>query len=247
MGRVLRKHHTKVDALVIAPPIVKRPNGSLTEEAELTRLLSQLATADPWFEQALQSGDTDQSRLSISTSGMMADDQEHVLGDKAARFIRIHVLPYVLDTCCACSYWDRAYQELVAYKVEHGHVLVPKKYCALSGLKLGRWVSTQRQAKRTLSCDQFERLADLGFVWDVRKFRWEASMRRLAAYTAKHGHALVPNEFNCSDGFRLGKWVDSSGWREPRAKLTPSEFGSWTSMNLFGTLTRQHGMLLQTD
>ena len=221
VGRVLRKHHTKVDALVIAPPIVKRPNGSLTEEAELTRLLSQLATADPWFEQALQSGDTDQSRLSISTSGMMADDQEHVLGEKAARFIRIHVLPYVLDTCCACSYWDRAYQELVAYKVEHGHVLVSKKYCALSGLKLGRWVSTQRQAKRskTLSCDQFERLADLGFVWDVRKFRWEASMRRLAAYTAKHGHALVPKEFNCSDGFRLGSWVKTQRAARAKGKL----------------------------
>ena len=63
VGRVLRKHPRKVDALVIAPPIVKRANGSLTEEAELTRLLSELAAADSWFRGSLQGGRTDQSRV----------------------------------------------------------------------------------------------------------------------------------------------------------------------------------------
>ena len=219
VGRVLRKHHTKVDALVIAPPIVRRANGSLTEEAELTRLLSELTTADPWFEQILQ-GASDQSRLSISSSAILADDQVDLVREKAAQFLRIHVLTHILNTCSACSNWNQAYQELVAYKIAHGDVLVPTKYCTLSGFKLGNWVRMQRRAKRSnaLSCEQFELLAELGFVWDVRTFRWKMKLERLVAYAAKHGNTLVPQDYKCADGCTLGFWVTSQ--RTARAKGT---------------------------
>ena len=68
VGRVLRKHPTKVDALVIAPPIVRKADDLLTEEPELTRLLSELVTADPKFKNALETrrkGDSCHSRLDI--------------------------------------------------------------------------------------------------------------------------------------------------------------------------------------
>ena len=220
VGRVLRKHPTKVDALVIAPPIVKRANGSLTEEAELKRLLSELAVADSWFRESLQGGRTDQSRLSISTAGIVSDDQEGLLGQQAAQVLQVYVMPHVLDSCFASWSWDKAYQELVAFEGQYGHAHVPTRFSVLSGFKLGHWVRKQREAKRSnvLTGEQKQRLTDLGFVWDVRQFMWKSAKLRLAAYVTKHGHALVPQDYTGPDDFRLGRWVNKQ--RTARSKGT---------------------------
>ena len=42
VGRVLRRHPAKVDALVIAPPIYRRVGGGLVEEGELSRVRQSL-------------------------------------------------------------------------------------------------------------------------------------------------------------------------------------------------------------
>eukprot|EP00438_Fugacium_kawagutii_P002182 Skav228816 [mRNA] locus=scaffold359:340431:343094:+ [translate_table: standard] len=232
VGRVLRKHHEKVDALVIAPPIVRRANGSLTEEAELTRLLSDLASTDPWFENLLQGGVTEQCRLSLSTSGISVDNLEDDLLEKAAQVLQIHVLPYVLDSCQAHSYWERAYQELLAYKGEHSHVLVPHNYSTRSGLKLGHWVARQRRAK--LSCgispEQVQRLTDVGFVWHVRRFLWKRNIQRLEAYFAKHGDLLVPCQYKSLDGFRLGVWVSTQRIARIKGKLAEEHIAELTTL-----------------
>ena len=64
--------------------------------------------------------------------------------------------------------WEDRFQELVAYKREHGDCLVPRKG---GNLQLGLWVSKQRGLKRRdkLDADKIKRLDELGFVWDTRK------------------------------------------------------------------------------
>eukprot|EP00438_Fugacium_kawagutii_P002181 Skav228815 [mRNA] locus=scaffold359:323640:330797:+ [translate_table: standard] len=218
VGRVLRKHHAKVDALVIAPPIVRRENGFLTEEAELSRLLSELATADPWFEQSLQTG---KRRLSVCAAGIRVDNQEDVL-EKAARVLRIHVLPYVLDACHAqclsAVVWKIHIRQLAAYLTKHGDCLVPQNYTCADGFRLGAWVSVQRfaRAKGKLAEDRITELEKLGFVWDVDEFAWDSAMGRLKEYKAEYSDAMVPRAYTCADGFRLGFWV--SAQRKARAK-----------------------------
>ena len=219
VGRVLRKHPTKVDALVIAPPIVRREDDLLTEEPELNRLLSELVTADPKFKNALETrrkGDSDtcHSRLDINTSGMLDDDLDSSLAEKAAEVLQIHVLPYVLDSSQARSPWDVTYQKLVAYKAEHGHVKVPFKYKSPCGFGLGPWVSNQRKAKARgmLDSRQIELLDGLNFVWQTRKrqcgyWPWDSIILRLKDYKEEHGHLAVPRKFRTADGCALGNWV----------------------------------------
>ena len=223
VGRVLRKHPTKVDALVIAPPIVRSADGLLTEEPELKRLLSELVTADPRFKNALevrQKGDAAgcHSRLDINTSGMLDDRLESSLSEKAAEVLQIHVLPYVLDSSRARSPWDVAYQKLVAYKVEHGHVEVPVRYKAPCGFGLGHWVCFQRAAKHRgmLDSRQIELLDGLNFVWRIREVRigwkrwpWDSVISKLKDYKAEHGHLAVMQRFRTADDYRLGKWVQN--------------------------------------
>lgn len=221
VGRVLRKHPTKIDALVIAPPIVRKADDLLTEEPELNRLLSELVTADPKFKNALEArgkGDSDtcHSRLEINTSGMLDDDLDSSLAEKAAEVLQIHVLPYVLDSRRARSPWDVTYQKLVAYKAEHGHVKAPCKYKAPCGFSLGHWVWRQRAAKARgmLDSRQIELLDTLNFVWRIREVRirrkkwsWDSVILKLKDYKAEHGHLAVPQRFRTADDCPLGEWV----------------------------------------
>ena len=225
VGRVLRKHPTKVDALVVAPPIVKSVNDSLVEEGELVRLLSELATADPWFERALDFGDHMESRIGISIAGLSPDEQDMSVGLMAGEVLEVRVLPYVLDYCKVRSAWDRAYQELVAYKGEHGNMLIPASYTTPAGFRLGQWVTTQRKAKKSnlLSCQQLDRLDTLGFVWDVRGFARTMNLQRLTAYAEKHGHVMVPFNYEAPDGFKLGIWVSSQRVAKSKGKLSKEQ------------------------
>ncbi len=225
VGRVLRKHHAKVDALVVAPPIVKSANDSLVEDAELVRLLRELATADPLFEKTLDVGDRMECRIGISTAGLFGHEQDGSVGPMAGEVLEVRVLPYVLDYCKARSAtaWDRSYQELVAYKGEHGHnMLIPTSYRTSAGFRLGRWVSVQRHAKKSnlLSCQQIDRLDTLGFVWDVPEFERTMNLQRLTAYAEKYGHVLVPRRYVAPDGFNLGMWVHGQRGAKSKGRLS---------------------------
>ena len=225
VGRVLRKHDIKLDALVVAPPIVKSANDSLVEDAELVRLLRELATVDPWFEKTLDVANHVESRIGISTAGLLAGEQDVSVRQMVAKVLEVHVLPFVLDSCKARSAWDRAYQKLVAYKGEHGHMLIPFLYRTSAGFGLGQWVATQRKAKKSnlLSCQQIERLDTLGFVWDVREFSWTMNFQRLTAYAEKHGHVVVPKKYVAPDGFRLGSWVQTQRVAKSKGRLSKEQ------------------------
>ena len=60
--------------------------------------------------------------------------------------------------------WQCRYEELCMYKEENGTTNVPQSYGPL-----GRWVSKQRQyyKAKTLSVEQYKKLKDVGFCWDV--------------------------------------------------------------------------------
>ena len=63
------------------------------------------------------------------------------------------------------SDWESSFNELKAYKAEHGHCRVPKK--SVHHKQLGIWVSTQRSnySAKKLSQDRISRLETLGFEW----------------------------------------------------------------------------------
>ena len=69
--------------------------------------------------------------------------------------------------------WEDSYRRLEAYHAEHGDCLVPISYATADGDKLGKWVTTQRQARRKggLSDERTARLEALGFVWDALELR----------------------------------------------------------------------------
>ena len=70
--------------------------------------------------------------------------------------------------------WDERYDDLLRFKEEHGHAVVPQSYPGL-----GEWVHTQRMyykklktgKKTPLTSERVMKLADIGFVFDATKRR----------------------------------------------------------------------------
>lgn len=64
--------------------------------------------------------------------------------------------------------WERKYNALVNYKDKHGTTKVPKPY-EIDGIKLGFWVSRQRQFLKQdkLTDTQIEKLKNVEFLWSL--------------------------------------------------------------------------------
>jgi hypothetical protein len=64
--------------------------------------------------------------------------------------------------------WSKNLNALMKFKEREGHCRVPQGHME-GNLRLGNWVSTQRQSKNDkLSEDRLQRLDEVGFVWEVK-------------------------------------------------------------------------------
>ena len=224
VGRVLRNHSEKVDAWVIAPPVVQQANGTMVEDEELGRLLAELALADSQFKSSLEASASDMtnSRRVGVLGGAGVDPKAEVLDD-VARILRVCVFPRVLGQIrSGPDRWEVAFQRLQQYTAEHGKVLVPDAYKTPDGFPLGKWVSRQRAAKKTgkLSLDRQHRLEEVGFEWDVGPQPWDESFQAFLAYKAEHGKVRVPQAYKTPDGFPLGVWVSTQRKAKKTGKLS---------------------------
>ena len=110
--------------------------------------------------------------------------------------------------------WQRRFQELLAYKEEHGNCLVPRTYAM--NPQLGKWVKMQRFQYKKLSegqrsrltADRVRQLESIGFVWIVRsrKVAWDVRFEELCLYRQSTGNCLVPMRY--ANNPQLGRWVE---------------------------------------
>ena len=128
--------------------------------------------------------------------------------------------------------WDERYDELVAYKEQHGNTLVPmgsRRDSDNKYLGLAMWVSSQRTQYRLLqegkhsyvTDERIQKLDKIGFVWDTVEAAWEEKFNELIEFKATHGHTYVPKSWEDQELFR---WV--SAQRQEYRKLkegTPSQ------------------------
>jgi hypothetical protein len=108
--------------------------------------------------------------------------------------------------------WTYHYGELLTYKEENGHCLVPHTYP--SKPHLARWVKRQRRQYKlrlegnpnsTMTAERIQILNDIGFVWDSHEVIWNERYAQLLAYKSKFGHCRVPSY--CKECPQLASWV----------------------------------------
>jgi len=92
--------------------------------------------------------------------------------------------------------WEMRFNELVEFKAIHGHCKVPRGY--KENIKLSEWVHMQRKNYRkrlpSIMGERFEKLDNLGFLWDIKKANptFETRMEQLRDFRREHGHLYVP-------------------------------------------------------
>ena len=110
--------------------------------------------------------------------------------------------------------WETAYAEACKYRQSHGDLDVPSTYVSESGVRLGRWIRSQREAyKTTLSDSRKEKLDALGMIWQPEN-PWEAKFRLVEQYFRDHGHINMPTDY-VVDGVWLRRWLS-----EQKARLS---------------------------
>lgn len=110
--------------------------------------------------------------------------------------------------------WDQRFEQLVAFKREHGEVHVMPAQDKV----LAIWCTDQRKKFRegTLLPERKARLDSIDFPWAVAPFlppkpfqenerRWDEMLLKLQAYVAQHGHASVPHLWK--ENPALGAWT----------------------------------------
>ena len=245
----LRFHCPEFQALVIAPPIVQYANSTCLEDAELSHLLSDLASADPVFQDSLRTNaETPNRRVGVLATTDMQPMQVQSMLEAAAEVLRVHVIPNVLGRCHLYSRWQKGVQKLQAFKNSHGHTRVPQMYVTSDGIRLGWWVSTQRvkKSKQKLTKEQVEQLEELGFVWSVLDEQRELMLRRLATYKSEHGDVNVPQMYVTSDGIRLGWWVSTQRVKKSKQKLTKEQVEQLEELGfVWSVLDEQRELMLR--
>ncbi len=106
--------------------------------------------------------------------------------------------------------WEENYVLLEKYYEEHGDIDVPQLY-EVNGVKLGRWLGTQRQAYKgnnryKIIPDQIEKLENLGMKWNSKSASWEEKYALLEEYYKIHGNIDVPQSYEVN-GVKLGRWL----------------------------------------
>jgi hypothetical protein len=104
--------------------------------------------------------------------------------------------------------WNNAFESLKKYNQKHGDALVPLRFETDDGFKLGYWVSRQRRNRSKLNENQLNLLASINFNWDPMETAWKEAYEYLLRYKAEYNSTLVPNNYICEDGFKLGLWCN---------------------------------------
>ena len=118
--------------------------------------------------------------------------------------------------------WEQHLTGLLAYKERFGHCKVPRLWP--EDPHLGEWVYNQRKKHRhgRLQPEHFDRLDQIGFVWQVHPqpaASWEQRVARLVAFKERFGHCNVPRHW--PEDPQLGEWVATQRRSRNRRQLQP--------------------------
>jgi superfamily II DNA or RNA helicase len=87
--------------------------------------------------------------------------------------------------------WKNGFEQLVKFKKDHGHCIVPSKF-KVGNFGLGQWVVIQRSNLKTMTAERKQKLDAIGFVWNLSNKAWEEGFSKLLKFKKTEGHCNVP-------------------------------------------------------
>jgi superfamily II DNA or RNA helicase len=118
--------------------------------------------------------------------------------------------------------WMAAYQDIVAFKAEHGHLRIPAGYTGEAGIDLCDWQRDQRVRRKAgrMTSEQERALTEAGFCWDPLTETWNARYQEAAAWKREHGSLDLPRKHPVREWlYRQQKLHDTGRLPASRAAL----------------------------
>ncbi len=136
-----------------------------------------------------------------------SEQEKQLSEEQKSRLCAIGFVPGMSKTEIS---WREQYRQAEEFYHKYGNLSIPKQYTAKNGKKIGIWLQHQRANRRSgnLAAWQVRMLDGIGMVWETDS-PWENGLRHARAYFRQHGDLAVPNQYVCSDGYRLGRWISN--------------------------------------
>lgn len=98
--------------------------------------------------------------------------------------------------------WEEMYRRYAEYTRDTKDPIFKGK-----DIQLGQWASVQRHTRKEgrLTETQIKKLNNIGFIWDIKEYRWGKMYEKLIRFKKKHGHCQVPVRYEQDS--KLGRWV----------------------------------------
>ncbi len=129
--------------------------------------------------------------------------------------------------------WMRYYGLVKEYYEKHGDLDIPYDYVA-DGLKVGIWISSQRESYGIgrLSKEQIRLLEGIGMSWDRFESKWERGFQYCQRYVDGYGDInRIPEDFQI-DGFKPISWLRTQRYRKRIGKLSQERIERLESIGL---------------
>ena len=120
--------------------------------------------------------------------------------------------------------WEHFFALLEDYVVCNG-TFPPATYQTEAGVKLGIWLSNQKQDRKNgaLAPDRRQKLEALGVIWDVPEQAWMDRYRQAEAYFQCHGHLCPYQRRNAPLPAGLSQWLTAQRKAKQAGKLSPEK------------------------
>ena len=118
--------------------------------------------------------------------------------------------------------WMTAYQAIVAFKAEHGHLRIPPGYTGTAGIDLCDWLRDQRVRRKAgrITHEQEQLLTEAGFCWDPATETWMTRYEEAATWKHEHGNLDLPRRHPVQEWlYRQQKLHDAGRLPADRAGL----------------------------
>jgi predicted helicase len=200
-GRVMRKPRgsDKEFGYVVIPLFLERESGETLEEAlersefaDVANILNAMQEQDEDLVQIIRELQVAKGRREIFDPRRLSEKIDVVGPSIEISTLRANIFAEILASIGVS--WDEMFGQLLAFRNQYQHCLVPKSYGDGS---LATWVEKNRAKKKaeTVKPERERALNDVGFDWDPIATRWQRLYARLNQYHDAHGHCCPPRSY----------------------------------------------------
>ena len=118
--------------------------------------------------------------------------------------------------------WMQNYEAAKRFYEENGHLMVRAGYITEDGVKLGTWITGQRENYKAgrLTDEQIALLEKIQMHWNRFEVSWDSYYSLAKDYFSKHGDLNIVADYETEDGVRLGAWLANQKGKYKKFKLS---------------------------